>query len=60
MSMNAPLSEQELENRIDWAALRLSTARTPAARRMAWKMLQDLVKQRSPGRVKQMEQGMGL
>lgn len=50
----------DLERRIDVAALMLHTAPTPDERRAAWAVLKDLVAQRSPQRVAEMEAERGL
>jgi hypothetical protein len=49
-----------LEDRISWAALELATATTPTRRRAAMERLKSLVAQRTPERIRQMEQEKGL
>lgn len=49
-----------LEQSIDYAALRLSTAPTVTERRSAWNLLQTLVRMRSKERVREMEVGQGI
>lgn len=48
-------SDADLEFKIDMAALRLQCALTPEARQRAWAELKSLSKQRSSGRVAEME-----
>jgi uncharacterized protein YifN (PemK superfamily) len=49
-----------LEQSIDHYAMVLATAATPEARRAAWDVLCELIHQRSPERVREMEEAQGL
>lgn len=63
MNSSSPLEAYpgaSLEQSIDYAALRLSTAPTVAERRSAWNLLQTLVAMRSKERVAAMEREQGL
>ena len=50
----------ELEAEIDFSYLRLTTAETPELRAAEWQHMQQLIKQRTPQRVAQMERERGL
>ena len=54
------VTQPDLESRIDFAALRLATVETPAERRAVWAQLRDLITQRTPERVREMERELGL
>lgn len=59
--MEKPASpDDQLEARIDMAALALATASTPARRKAAWQEMQALIRKRSYERVRQMESEKGL
>lgn len=55
-----PAADEGLERRIDYQALLLHSAPTPAERRTAWSELKRLVAQRSPERIARMEREQGL
>lgn len=49
-----------LEQSIDHYAMVLATSPTPEGRRAAWSVLCELIHQRSPERVRDMEEAQGL
>lgn len=60
MSAQVLQADDELESRIDAASDALAEAPTIAERFAAWHELRDLVGQRSPARVAEMEVARGL
>jgi hypothetical protein len=49
-----------LEQSIDHYAMVLATSPTPEGRRAAWNVLCELIRKRSPERVRDMEEAQGL
>lgn len=58
--MSAVRVIDDLEAQIDFTYLRLTTAQTPELRADAWQHMQQLIKQRTPQHVAQMERNRGL
>jgi len=54
------LRDARLERSIDIASLEFHCAQTPDERRTAWERMRSLIAQRSPERVREMEEKKGL
>lgn len=52
--------DQRLERSIEVASLEFHCAQSPEERRTAWERLKRLIAQRSPERVREMEEKKGL
>jgi len=52
--------DQRLERSIQIASLEAYAAQTPEERRTAWERMRSLISQRSPERVREMEEKKGL
>jgi len=52
--------DQRLERSIEVASLEFHCAQTPDERRTAWERMRSLIAQRSPERVREMEEKKGL
>lgn len=58
MNAEALPTDEDLELQIAHEALLLHTVKTRAEREMSWEKLKDLVAQRSPARIAEMEAGI--
>ena len=52
--------DQRLERSIEVASLEFHCAQTPDERRTAWERMRSLIAQRSPERVRELEERKGL
>ena len=52
--------DQRLERSIEVASLEFHCAQTPDERRTAWERMRSLISQRSPERVREIEERKGL